>query len=556
MRILGATMGKCVHVAGIQSFLRAAKSLGNEVRFLGTCVTNQQIVNEMIEWDPEMVVLSYRLDPGSAERLMLDLQGEIERDDRWKGRRLLFGGTPPVAEMAKHSGIFEKVFAGGESPEEIISVLDGKIIEKQLDPVGDDLQTRIQNSYPYPLIRHHFGMPSLEDTIQGAGRLAQERSVDILSIAPDQNAQENFFRPGEMNNELDGAGGVPLRDVEDLRRLYQITRVGNRPLLRCYSGTRDLERWAEMLHETINNTWGAIPLAWYSELDGRSDRTLEAAMQENQAVIAWHADRGIPVEVTDSHQWSLRSSGDTIELVVAYLCAYNAKALGVRDYVCQFMFETPRGMSPVMDRAKMMAKLELVTTLEDKDFHIIRMVRSGLNSLSHHPNIAKGQLAVSVFNAMVVKPHIVHVVGYSEAYDVATPDVIIESCDIVRGAIEKALKSEFLPEQDPRIVARKKYLISEARYLLQVIKKVGLRMAEDPYCSPKVMGEIIRLGILDAMDLKDSKVAKGRIVTAIIDGGCDAVDERTGKPLSVRQRLMELISGDEALDLIEICVVR
>jgi hypothetical protein len=118
------------------------------------------------------------------------------------------------------------------------------------------------------------------------------------------------------------------------------------------------------------------------------------------------------------------------------------------------------------------------------------------------------------------------------------------------------LKSELIPEQDPRIIARKKYLISEAKYLLQVIKKVGLRITEDPYCSPAVMGEIIRLGILDAMDLKDSKVAKGRIVTAIVDGGCDAVDERTGRPISVRQRLTELISGDEALDLIEVCAVR
>jgi methylmalonyl-CoA mutase cobalamin-binding subunit len=556
VRIIGATLGKCVHVAGIQAFLRAAKSLGNDVHFLGTGVTNRRIVDEVIEWDPEMVVLSYRLDPRSADRIISDLCDEIERDRRWRCRRWLFGGTPPVAQKAKDSGIFEEVFVGGESMEEVLSVFDGTRIGQEPVSFGRDLPTRIQDSYPYPLLRHHFGMPSLEDTIRGAGRLALEGTVDILSIAPDQNAQENFFRPEEMRGDLDGAGGVPLRDAEDLRRIYLTTRTGNHPLLRCYSGTRDLERWAEMLHGTINNAWGAIPLAWYSELDGRSDRALEEAMRENQAVISWHAARGIPVEVTDSHQWSLRSSGDTIELVVAYLCAYNAKALGVKEYVCQFMFETPRGMSQVMDRAKMMAKLELVSTLEDQDFHVIRMVRSGLNSFSSDPNIAKGQLAVSVFNSMVMKPHIVHVVGYSEAYDVATPDVIVESCGIVRGAIGKALESEFLPELDPRFIARKKNLISEARYLLQAIKKIGMRISEDPYCSPKVMGEIIRLGILDAMDLKDSRIAKGRIVTAIVDGGCDSVDERTGNPLSVRQRLTELISGDEALDIVEEQVVR
>ena len=552
MRILGATMGKCVHVAGIQSFLRTAKSLGNDVRFLGTSVPNRQLVDKIIEWDPDMVVLSYRLNPRSAEGLMEDLRDEIGRDRGWKRRRWLFGGTPPVAEVAMRSDIFEKAFVGGEPPEQIITVLEGKDIEKPMKSVGNDLMTRIQNSYPYPLIRHHFGMPSLEDTMKGAGRLAEEGAVDILSIAPDQNAQESFFRSDEMREELDGAGGVPLRNIEDLRRMFSVTRRGNYPLLRCYSGTRDLLRWAQMLHETIDNAWGAIPLAWYSELDGRSERSLVEAMEENQAVIAWHASRGIPVEVTDSHQWSLRSSGDTIELAVAYLCAYNAKSLGVREYICQFMFETPRGMSPTMDKAKMLAKLELVSTLEDEDFHIIRMVRSGLNSLSIRPNVAKGQLAVSVYNAMVLKPHIVHVVGYSEAQDVATPDVIIESCDIVRGVVERALKDTSMPEHDPRMINRKKYLISEARYLLQVIKKVGLRISDDPYPSPEVMEEIIRLGILDAPDLKGSKVAKGRLVTAIIDGGCDAVDERTGKPPSERQRLTEFVSGDEALDLIEV----
>ncbi|MGD0818895.1 MAG: methionine synthase [Methanomassiliicoccales archaeon] len=483
---------------------------------------------------------------------MNDLRQEIERDGGRGKRRWLFGGTPPVADIAKSSAIFEKVFVGGEPREEVISIFESGDSKKSVRSLANNLSERIQESYPYPLIRHHFGMASLGDTIEGAGKLAEEGAVDILSIAPDQNAQESFFRPDEIRMDLDGAGGVPLRNVEDLQRLYSITRKGNHPLLRCYSGTRDLERWAEMLHDTIRNVWGAIPLAWYSELDGRSNRTLETAMEENQKVIAWHATRGIPIEVTDSHQWSLRSSGDTIELAVAYLCAYNAKALGVRDYICQFMFETPRGMSPIMDQAKMLAKLELVSTLEDKDFHIIRMVRSGLNSFSTRPNIAKGQLAVSVYNAMVLKPHIIHVVGFSEANNVATPDVIIESCEIVRGAIEKAIDGLFLPEEDPRIMARKAHLISEARYLLQVIKKVGLRENEIPYTSPAVMGEIIRLGILDAPDMKGSKVAKGRLVTAIINGGCDAVDERTGKPRSERLRLTGFVSGDEALDLIEV----
>ena len=55
-----------------------------------------------------------------------------------------------------------------------------------------------------------------------------------------------------------------MRNPEDLRAIYEATRRGNYPLLRCYSGTRDLLKWAEMLVETINNAWCAVPLTWYS----------------------------------------------------------------------------------------------------------------------------------------------------------------------------------------------------------------------------------------------------------------------------------------------------
>jgi hypothetical protein len=94
--------------------------------------------------------------------------------------------------------------------------------------------------------------------------------LDVISLGPDQNAQEHFFHPEEMDHSQDGAGGVPLRNPDDLEAIYLRSRCGNYPLVRCYAGTRDLIRWAEMSVKLINNAWGAIPLCWYSVIDGRS----------------------------------------------------------------------------------------------------------------------------------------------------------------------------------------------------------------------------------------------------------------------------------------------
>ena len=552
MLIIGATIGNCVHLAGIQSFLRIASSLGHDCRLVGTGVTNERLIDSIKEMDPDMVVISYRLSPDPFRVLLDDLIDRVNQEDLRRGRHFLFGGTPPNAAIAQRSGLFEKSFIGGEGQEEVISVIKGEVTFKKCNKLGDDLLSRIKSSYPKPLLRHHFGLPSLRETIEGASLIAERESLDILSIAPDQNAQECFFRPDEMDLNLDGAGGVPLRNAEDLRRLNKVTRRGNHPLLRCYSGTRDLLSWAEMLRETIDNAWGAVPLAWYSELDGRSKRSLVQAIYENQEAIRWHAHRNIPMEVTDSHQWSLRSSGDTIELASAYLCAYNARALGVRNYVCQFMFETPNGMSPAMDLAKMLAKKELVGSLVNDEFNVIRMVRSGLNSLSVVPGVAKGQLASSIYSAMSLRPHIVHVVGYCEADHAATPDEIHESCLIARGSIERALMGVPKPQADPEVQARMGYLLKEARYLISAIKKLGAHYEGDPLTSPECHAEIIKLGIFDAPDLKGGKIAKGRIFTAMVNGGCDAVDRETLEPLSESKRLAELFLGDETLDLIEV----
>jgi hypothetical protein len=552
MKILGAALGNCVHVAGVLSFLDIARKLGNDTVFLGPAVPVKQLAKAIREHDPDIVALSYRLSPESAAAVFADLKAAVQEDPILARRKYFFGGTPPVVALARETGMFDVCFDGTEPEVAVAKALRPVSSDESSSRGSDDLISRIEESVPIPLIRHHFGLPSLEDTIEGARRIAQSGQVDILSLAPDQNAQEAFFRPDEMDTRMDGAGGVPVRKPEHLRAIYEATRTGNHPLLRCYSGTNDLEKWAEMLKETINIAWGAVPLMWYSELDGRSKRSLKDAITENQAAIWWYANHGIPVEVNESHQWAMRRSGDVVEIATGYLAAYNAKSLGVKNYVCQFMFDTPRGISPAMDLAKMLAKAELVESLRDDNFRVVRMVRSGLQSFSPSANVAKGQLASSVFSAMAMRPHIVHVVGFSEADHAARPADVIESCEIARGAIGKALLGTANPESDPAVLARKTELLSEVRFLLDAIKRLKRHSQTDPLTSPEMLARAVKEGLLDASDLVGGKAARGRIVTAVVNGACVSVDPSSGKPINERQRIRELGVSEADLDLAEL----
>ncbi len=169
-----------------------------------------------------------------------------------------------------------------------------------------------------------------------------------------------------------------------------------------------------MLKENLDNAWCAVPLFWYSELDRRGPRTLKEAIVENQRVMAWHGKRNIPVEVNDPHHWSLRDAHDAIAVADAYLVAYNAKKMGVKDYIAQYMFNVPAHISPEKDLGKMLAKIELVESLADDNFKVYRQARAGLASFPADLEQAKGQLAASAYLAMAIKPHIYHVVGFAK----------------------------------------------------------------------------------------------------------------------------------------------
>ncbi|RLI55750.1 MAG: methionine synthase [Candidatus Thorarchaeota archaeon] len=539
MKIVGAAIGACVHVAGVFRFLTLAEEEGHETFFLGPAVSLDELITKVEEVDPDIIGVSYRLTEKSAEGLLSELK-RIVQEKGFDKKRWILGCTAPIKPIAERTGLFEAIFTGYSTDEDSLDFLRGRTHLGEEEKFPRDLMTRLVVKSPIPLMRHHFGLPSLSETIEGIRRIAEAKVVDVISIGPDQNAQESFFRPQEMNLTLSGDGGVPLRDREDLVAIYEASRTGNFPLLRCYSGTRDLTQWAALLHETIDNAWCATPLLWYSELDGRSKRPLEEAIRKNQENHRWHSERNIPVEINEPHHWSLRSAHDTIAVAMAYLSAYNAKAAGVRHYVAQYMLNTPLGTSPKMDVAKMFAKIELIESLHDHSFDTVRQVRPGLFSYPPEPQLGKGQLAASIYTGMLLKPHIVHVVGFCEADHAATADDVIESCRIARRVIHDCLQGLPDPLQDKEVLLRKNELVGEARVLISALEQIGKDNPGDPLTHPKTYVDAVKMGILDAPHLRNNPVAKGALKTRMIGGACYAIDPDDGGPIDEKTRLMRL----------------
>ncbi len=454
------------------------------------------------------------------------------------------GELPPVAEKASKIGFFERIFDGSEPPEEVLAYLKGQI---SVQPVELDYPRstveRIRWKSPYPLLRHHFGLPTLEDSLRGIEKISKAKALDVISLGIDQDAQENFFHPERQDAQRKGAGGVPVRSADDYRRLFAASRQGNYPLMRTYSGTDDFIRLADMYLETIHNAWCAIPLFWFNQMDGRGPWDLEASIRQHQAVMAWYGKRGIPVELNEPHHWGMRDAPDVIFVVTAFLSAYNARAFGVKDYIAQLMFNSPPGTSGAMDLAKMLAVLKMLESLEGPNFHVWTQTRTGLLSYPLEVNAARAHLATSIYLQMALKPHIIHVVGHTEAHHAATADDVIEASWIARKAIDNSLAGAPDMLADPLIYTQVEHLVSEAEVTLQAIRDLAGNDGSDAWTDPEILARSVKLGILDAPQLRNNPFATGKIRTRMHNGSCVATDPE-GLPLGEEKRLENQLKLD------------
>ncbi len=539
--VVAGALGECVHVAGVMNFLRLAEAAGWRTVFLGPAVPVEQVLEAARREKADLVGVSYRLTPETGERLLAAFAEEAD-DLRTTGVRFAFGGTPPTAERARAMGFFERVFEGGEPAELVLAYLKGQphgeLTEADFPRTAAE---RIAWKRPFPILRHHFGPPTLQATQEGIARIAEAQALDVISLGIDQDAQANFFHPERQDLRRTGAGGVPVRSPDDYRALYAASRRGNFPLLRTYSGTDDFHRLAEMYVETIHIAWCAIPLFWFNQMDGRGPWDLEGSIREHQKVIAWYGERGIPVELNEPHHWGMRDAPDVVFVVSAYLSAYNARTFGTRDYIAQLMFNSPPGHSDAMDLAKMLAVLEMIAPLAGLDFRIWRQTRTGLLSYPLDVDAARAHLAASVYLQMALRPHIVHVVGHTEAHHAATADDVIEACKLARRAIENALGGQPDMTADPAVQQRKEELVREACSTLGVIRAMADSHVDDSLTDPVTLARAVTTGVLDAPHLRNNPFARGQIVTRIDErGACVAVDPATGQKLSEEERTAAL----------------
>jgi hypothetical protein len=539
--VVAAALGECVHVAGVLGFLRLAEIAGWRTVFLGPAVPIEAVLIAARQEDAALVGVSYRLTPETGERLLGDF-AEAADVLHSSGVRFAFGGTPPVAEKARQLGFFERVFDGSQPPEEVLAYLKGHVSPQPSEQdYPQSLVDRIQWKSPYPLLRHHFGLPTLDDTLRGVEKISNAKVLDVISLGIDQDAQENFFHPERQDTRRKGAGGVPVRSTDDYQALYSASRQGNYPLMRTYSGTDDFIRLAEMYLDTINIAWCAIPLFWFNQMDGRGPWDLVGSIRQHQQVMAWYGERGVPVELNEPHHWGLRDAPDVIFVVSAFLSAYNARAFGVHNYIAQLMFNSPPGTSDAMDIAKMLAVLKLIEPLAGEGFHIWRQTRTGLLSYPVDLTAARAHLAASVYVQMALRPHIIHVVGHTEAHHAATAEDVIEACLLARRSIENALRGAPDMTADPAVQTQVEHLLAEANTTLQAIRQLGSTTGGDPFTDPLTLAQSVKLGILDAPQLKNNPFALGKIKTRLLNGSCIAT-HLDGTPLSEADRLEQYLS--------------
>jgi hypothetical protein len=551
--ILGAALGECVHVAGVLSFLRIAEQEGYRTLFTGPATPVDELVATIQRESPDIVAVSYRLTPENARSLLLNL-GESCSNEGLIGAgtagtpgrvRFVFGGTPPVAQVAREIGLFEAVFDGQQPAEAVIAYLRGRPWEAmQAEDYPAELVPRIRWKAPYPLLRHHFGLPArtIEPTVRGIETIAEAQVLDVISLGPDQDAQEHFFHPERIDERRVGAGGVPFRTARDLERLYTASRRGNYPLMRSYSGTDDLLRYAQVLRETIRNAWCATSLYWFNAVDGRGPLSLRESIRDHMALMRWHGEREIPVEGNEPHHWELRDAHDAVACAAAYLYAYVARAMGVRDYIATYMFETPPHLSDRMDLAKQLAKVDLAQGLAGKSFRVWRQTRTGLMSYPTQVGAARGHLGASVYLQMALRPHIVHVVGYCEADHAAQASEVIESCQMARRATEHALCDMPDVAADPAVQQRRSALRQDAMEIIEAIRTLGSGASDDPLLDVEVLARAMEVGLLDAPHLRDNPFACGRVRTQAVDGAIVPLDEQ-GKPLVEARRVARVLAS-------------
>lgn len=456
-------------------------------------VNQEKVLDWINKNNVTRIGLSYRLDQDEAVNMVGYFMNALKSKEmlsyqEGQIKTIFFAGLPKTCEIIEreYKG-FIKTFIGGETVKESLAkmgvpeariprdIIEGSlyddlrmefgkdIINSQsyqgfkpvnratYDEYGTSKDTVVKRlnsniSKPFiPLMRAHVGpyssskdrMESVKEFISWAKYLAKTGYLDILSIGTSQLSQSNF---GEDWGDKPNGGGVPINSLEEYRMIWEASRP---LLLRTYAGTKNIPQLARIYEETINICWHALSLWWFNKLDGRGPYDLYTNLQQHVETLEFIAETNKPFEPNIPHHFAFRGADDVTYIVSAYLAAKLAKKIGVKTLILQNMLNTPRYTWGIQDLAKSRAMLTLVKSLEDSNFRVILQPRAGLDYFK--PNLDEAKMQLAAVTALMddiepldeTSPPIIHVVSYSEASHLATPDVINESIKITQYSLQK-----------------------------------------------------------------------------------------------------------------------
>lgn len=141
---------------------------------------------------------------------------------------------------------------------------------------------------------------------------------------------------------------------------------------------------------------------------------------------------------------------------------------------------------------------------------------------------------------MALRPHIIHIVGHTEADHAASGEDVIQAAHMARRAIENAMGQPDLTA-DPVVQERKAELVQQARVTLEAIKSIAPASCPDAWTDPAILARCVSLGILDAPQLKNNRFGRGEIVARIDERGANlAVHPKAGNFLTEKERIEQL----------------
>lgn len=562
----------------------------NDIRYE---VNRKILIDWILKNRISRIGISYRLDKDEAVNMMGFFMKELR--DRallsYQGgtiKSVFFGGLPETCKIIErdHKG-FVRTFKGGETVRESLSkmgvpedevpkdIIEGSLYDDSRMAFGKDIIKAYdydhvkpidRSRYPeygtkndtvvkridanmketfVPLVRAHVGpysssvdrLDSVKEFISWAEYLTKTQYLDILSIGSSQLTQSNF---GENWEGRTNGGGVPINYPEEYR---MISTAANPLLIRTYAGTKNIPQLAKMHEDTLNICWHALSLWWFNKLDERGPYDLLTNLQQHIETIKYIGKTNKPFEANVSHHFAFRGADDVTYIVSAYLAAKLAKKMGIKTYIVQNMLNTPRSTWGIQDLAKSRAMLALIKELESPHFRVLLQPRAGLDYFKPDLEEAKVQLAAVTALMDDIDPHneaspsIIHVVSYSEAVHLATPEIINESIKITQHSLteyRKLRKAGNVEDmsQNPDVNIRMLELMDSARTIIAGIEK----HIKNPY-SAEGFYKIFAAGFLPVPYLwgetEEFKYAKAW-KTKPIRGGVKIVDQE-GKPISSDQ---------------------